>query len=69
MAWEHARDYEPGTYGRMMHDIEVKAKALGPAGAGVLARLDQDTARFRHYQQAAIFGTEPPAADTEAHDG
>jgi hypothetical protein len=54
MSWEHAADYEPGTLGREMYELEKKALELGAEGVGVLAGVDQLTAKIDGYRDAAI---------------
>lgn len=62
MAWEYCADYEPDTLGYRMYVLEREASAVG---AGELAKVDQLTARIRHYAEAGIFSTEPPGASPE----
>ena len=53
-SWYHCADYERGTFGREMYELEQAAIALGPAGAGVLAGVDQLTAKYRHMQAETL---------------
>ena len=54
MAWEHAADYEEGTYGKAMYDLEQLALKYGNAGVSLLAEIDQQTAKYRQTQQEAL---------------
>lgn len=53
--WTHAADYPPGTFGRMMHDLEQEATLLAAHGIpGPLAEVDQLSAKYDAHLTAGL---------------
>jgi hypothetical protein len=63
--WTHAADYPPGSFGRMMHDLEQKATDLAAQGIpGPLAQVDQLSAKYDGHLASALhaaLNAAPPA--------